>query len=164
MLRIREAQRRGSLQCHSSILPHASLRWRRRKPTCEAFVDNTAKLRPQASVLALRAAGASRMLKPVSMYMQRTTSGAAGKGLYTTVKFMRCAAGIGLGPMIKYLGSITSAAANNGLSTTINPPLVVSRLFSQTQSLTPGHVPRSVCVWGPSFLAVFKFTLERLIS
>jgi hypothetical protein len=37
------------------------------------------------------------------MYMQRTTSGAAGNGLYTTFKCMRGAAGIGLGTTIKHL-------------------------------------------------------------
>jgi hypothetical protein len=37
------------------------------------------------------------------MYMQRTTSGAAGNGLYTTIKYMRGAASIGLGTKIKYL-------------------------------------------------------------
>jgi hypothetical protein len=31
------------------------------------------------------------------MYMQRTTSGAAGNGLYTTIKYKRGASGIGLG-------------------------------------------------------------------
>jgi hypothetical protein len=40
------------------------------------------------------------------MYMQRTTtSGAAGNGLYTTIKYMRDAGGIGLGMTIKYLVS-----------------------------------------------------------
>jgi hypothetical protein len=71
------------------------------------------------------------------MYMQRTTSGAAGNGLYTTIKYMRGAAGIGLGTTIKhmrgaagnglgatmkYLRRTTSAAANNGLSNTAIPP------------------------------------------
>jgi hypothetical protein len=37
------------------------------------------------------------------MYMQRTTSGAAGHGLHTTIKCMRGAAGIGLGITIKHL-------------------------------------------------------------
>jgi hypothetical protein len=37
--------------------------------------------------------------------MQQTTSGAAGNGLRTTAKYMRCAAGIGLGTTIKYLMS-----------------------------------------------------------
>ena len=55
------------------------------------------------------------------MDMQRTTSGAAGHGLYKTIKCMRGAAGIGLGTTIKYLRRTTSAAANNGLSTTIIP-------------------------------------------
>jgi hypothetical protein len=36
------------------------------------------------------------------MYMQRTTSAAAGNGLYTTIKYMRGAAGIGLGTTIKH--------------------------------------------------------------
>jgi hypothetical protein len=53
------------------------------------------------------------------MYMQRKTSGAAGKCLYTTTKYMRGAAGIGLGTKIKHLRRTTRAAANNGLSTTI---------------------------------------------
>jgi hypothetical protein len=35
------------------------------------------------------------------MYMQRTTSGAAGNGLYTTVKYMRGASGIGMGTTIQ---------------------------------------------------------------
>ena len=49
------------------------------------------------------------------MYIQRTTSGAAGNGLHTTIKYMRGAAGIGLGTTIKYLRS----AAGIGLGTTI---------------------------------------------
>jgi hypothetical protein len=74
------------------------------------------------------------------MYMQRTTSGAAGNGLYTTIKYMRGASGIrmgttikhlrrttsggagnGLGATMKYMRRTTSAAANNGMSTTIIP-------------------------------------------
>ena len=73
--------------------------------------------------------------------MQRTTSGAAVNGLYTTIKYMhgasgigmgttiihlRCtmsgAAGNGLGATMMYLRRTTSAAANNGRSTTITPP------------------------------------------
>ena len=75
------------------------------------------------------------------MLMQRTTSGAAGNGLYTTIKYMRGASGIGMGTTIihlrcatsgaagnglgatmKYLRRTTSAAAKNGMSTTIIPP------------------------------------------
>jgi hypothetical protein len=59
-----------------------------------------------------------------AMYMQRTTSGAAGNGLYTTIKYMRRAAGINLGTTIKYLRCSTSAAAKNGLSNTIVPLVV----------------------------------------
>jgi hypothetical protein len=75
------------------------------------------------------------------MYMQRTTSAAVGNGLYTTIKYMRGASGIGMGTTIKhvrcttsgaaengmgatmkYLRRTTSAAANNFMSTTITPP------------------------------------------
>jgi hypothetical protein len=52
-------------------------------------------------------------------YLRRTTSGAAGNGLHTTIKHMRGAAGIGLGTTIKHLGRTTSGAAGNGLGTTI---------------------------------------------
>jgi hypothetical protein len=98
------------------------------------------------------------------MYMQRTTSGAAGNGLYTTIKYMRGAAGIGLGTtinylrrttsgaagnglraMMKYLRRTTSAAANNGLSTTITPPCSVAA-FGVNSEPHIGHVPRSFCV------------------
>ena len=50
------------------------------------------------------------------MYMQRTTSGAADNGLYTTIKYMRGAAGIGLGTTIKYLRRTTRAGANSDLA------------------------------------------------
>ena len=53
------------------------------------------------------------------MYMQRTTSGAAGNGLYTTIKYMRGASGIGMGTTIKHLQRTTSGAAGNGLGATI---------------------------------------------
>jgi hypothetical protein len=72
---------------------------------------------------------------------KRTTSGAAGNDLYTTIKYMRGASGIGMGTTIihlrcttsgaagnglgatmKYLRHTTSAAANNGMGATIIPP------------------------------------------
>jgi hypothetical protein len=84
---------------------HAEILRRRRKPIAEIFVDNTAKLRPQASVFA-----------PPK---QRATSSAPVIGMCTTIKYMRGAAGIGLGTTIKYLRRTTSAAANGGLGTTI---------------------------------------------
>jgi hypothetical protein len=103
------------------------------------------------------------------MYMQHTTSVAASNGLYFTIKCMRGAAGIGLGTTIKHLRRTTSGTAGNGLGATMKylrrktsaaannglSPLVVQRLLKRTQSPTPAHVPRSVCVWGPSWLAVF---------
>jgi hypothetical protein len=45
------------------------------------------------------------------MYMQRTSSGAAGNGLFTTIKYMRGASGIGMGTTIKHLRCTTSGAA-----------------------------------------------------
>ena len=66
---------------------------RRRKPTAETFVDNTAKLRLSTGI----GPGTT------AMYMQRTTSGAAGNGLYTTIKYMHGASGINMGTAIKHL-------------------------------------------------------------
>ena len=51
--------------------------------------------------------------------MQRTTSGTAGNGLYTTIKYMRGASGIGIGTTIKHLRRTTSGAAGNGLGATM---------------------------------------------
>jgi hypothetical protein len=36
-----------------------------------------------------------------------------------------------------------------------HPFLVLQRLLKQTQSPIPGHVPRSVCAWGPGLIAVY---------
>ena len=44
------------------------------------------------------------------MYMQRTTSGAAGNGLCTTIKYMRGASGIGMGTTIKHTCDAQRAA------------------------------------------------------
>jgi hypothetical protein len=115
----------------------------------------------------------------MAMFMQRTTSGAAGNGLYITIKYMRGAPGVGLGTTtkhlrrttsgaagnglgatIKYLRRTTGAAANNGLSNTITLPCSAAS-FGLNSEPTPGHVPRSVCVWGPSLLAVKKPQLEK---
>ena len=49
------------------------------------------------------------------MYMQRTTSGAAGSSLDTTIKYMRGASGIDMGTTIKHLQRTTSGAAGNDL-------------------------------------------------
>jgi hypothetical protein len=105
------------------------------------------------------------------MHMQRTTSGAAGNGLHAAIKYMRGAAGIGLGTTtkhlrrtmsgaagnglgetIKYLRRTKSADANNGLSTTITPPCSAAPFEVNSEPHTGG---RPVCVWGPSLLAVF---------
>ena len=52
-----------------------------------------------------------------SKHLRRTTSGVEGNDLGTTIKYLRGAAGVGLGTTIKYLRRATSAAAGNGLGT-----------------------------------------------
>ena len=101
------------------------------------------------------------------MYMQRTTSGAAVNGLYKTIKYMRGAAGIGLGTTIKhlrcttgvaagnglgatmkYLRRTTSAAANNGMSTTITPPCSAASFEVNSEPHTGARPSVRLCV-GP---------------
>jgi hypothetical protein len=101
------------------------------------------------------------------MYMQRTTSGAAGNGLYTTIKYMRGASGIGkgttikhmrratsgtvgndLGATMKYLRRTTSAAANNGLSTAIIPPCTAASFEVNSEPHTGARPSDRLCV-GP---------------
>jgi hypothetical protein len=45
--------------------------------------------------------------------LRHSTSGAAGNGLRTTMKYLRGAAGIGLGTTIKYLVKQNAGAGNN---------------------------------------------------
>jgi hypothetical protein len=47
--------------------------------------------------------GDSADFAPRRIYLRRSTSGAAGSGLCTTIKHLRGAAGIDLGNTIKYL-------------------------------------------------------------
>ena len=58
------------------------------------------------------------------MYMQRTTSGAAGNGLYTTIKYMCGTSGFGMSTTIKHLRCTKSGAAGNGQGATMQraPP------------------------------------------
>ena len=114
---------------------HAATRQPRRNPAVKTCVDNTANLRPHALVLALRAAGANQLLKPVwttpRSYGRRHRSWhhghvhathnerRRGQRLYTTIKCMRGAAGIGLGTTIKHLRRTASGTAGNGLGATM---------------------------------------------
>jgi hypothetical protein len=82
------------------------------------------------------------------MFMKRTTSGAVGNGLCTTIKYMRGAAGIGLGTTIKYLRRTTSGAAGNGLNTTINPPCIVASFVFDSDPHTGARPSVRLCV-GP---------------
>jgi hypothetical protein len=115
------------------------------------------------------------------MYMQRTTSGAAGNGLYTTVKYMRgasdigmgntiihlrCttsgAAGSGLGATMNYLRRTTSAAANNGMSTTITPPCSATSFVANLEPHTGARSSVRLCV-GPE-LARCVHNSARLLN
>jgi hypothetical protein len=112
--------------------------------------------------------------------MQRTTSGAAGNGLYTTIKYMRGAAGIGLGTTIKhlrrttsgaagnglgatmkYLRRTTSAAANNCLSTTITPPCSAASFEVKSEPHTEARPSVRLCVGPELARCVFFEALER---
>jgi hypothetical protein len=111
------------------------------------------------------------------MYMQRTTSGAAGNGLYTTIK-TRGASGIGMGTTIKhlrrttsgaagnglratmkYMRRTTSAAAHNGMSTTITPLCSAASFEVNSEPHTGARPSVRLCV-GPDLLAVFIFLGE----
>jgi hypothetical protein len=111
--------------------------------------------------------------------MQRSTSGAAGNGLYITIKYMRVAAGIGLGTTIKhlrrttsgtagngldaamkYLRRTTSAAANNGLSTTITPPCSAASLELNSEPHTGARPSVRLCV-GPELARCLHHTTSR---
>jgi|AntAceMinimDraft_5_1070358.scaffolds.fasta_scaffold262902_2 hypothetical protein len=108
---------------------------------------------------------------------------AAGSGLCNTAKFLCGAAGIGLGTTAEYLRVATSAAASSGLGTTTKylvhqnagaggnvAKAHIHKSWARIQMKNPCSVaafvvnlePQSgarpsvrVCVWGPSFLAVF---------
>ena len=101
------------------------------------------------------------------MYMQRTTSGAAGNGLCTTIKYLRGASGIGMGTTIKhlrrttsgaavngkgatmkYLRRTTSAAANNGMSITAIPPCFAASFEVNSEPHTGARPLVRLCV-GP---------------
>jgi hypothetical protein len=101
------------------------------------------------------------------MYMQCTASGAAGNGLYTTIKCMRGASGIGMGTKIKhlrrttsdvagnglgarmkYLRRKTSAAANNGMITTITLPCSAASFEVNSEPHTGARPSVRLCV-GP---------------
>jgi hypothetical protein len=105
--------------------------------------------------------------------MQRTTSGAASNGLYTTIKYIRGAAVIGLGTTtkhlqratsgaaenglgasMKYLRRTASAAANNGLSTTIIPPCSVAPFKVNSEPHTGARPSVRLCM-GPELARCF---------
>ena len=118
--------------CCDSVAAHFKPR---RNQTFETCVDNTAKLRPQASVLALGAAGANQLLKPASItprsYGRRHRSWHHGHVHATHNEWRRgirpvhhdqvhaWRLGIGMGTQIIHLRCTTSGVAGNGLGATM---------------------------------------------
>ena len=115
------------------------------------------------------------------MYMQRTTSGAAGNGLYITIRYMRGASGIGMGTTIKhlrrttsgaagnglgatmkYLRRTTSAAANNGMSTTITPPCRAASFEVNSEPHTGARSSVRLCVGSELARCVHKNRCDYL--
>ena len=87
------------------------------------------------------------------MYMQRTTSGAAENGLYTTIKYMRGASGIGMGTTIKHLRRTTSGAAGNGLGATM-------KYLRRTTSAAANNCLLSTTIISPCSAASFEVNSE----
>ena len=126
------------ISCCSSVAAHfkrAATRQPMRKQAVETCVDTTTKLRPQASVLALRAAGANQPLRPASTtprsYGRRHRSWHHGH-VYATHNERRRGKrpvhhdqvhawrlGIGMGTTIIHMRCTTSCAAGNGLGATM---------------------------------------------
>jgi hypothetical protein len=83
------------------------------------------------------------VLAPRSSICDAKTSGAAGNGLCTTIKYLRGAAGIGLGTKMKYLRRTTSNAASNGLGTTtkylVNQNVGVGNNWAKAHYTKAGH-------------------------
>jgi hypothetical protein len=75
--------------------------------------------------------------------IRRLTSGAAGIGFCTTIKYLRGAAGITLGTMIKFLRRTTSGAADSGLGTTkkylVNQNASADNNWAKTHYTMAGH-------------------------
>ena len=123
--------------CYSVVahFKRAATRQPRRKPAVETCVHNAAKLRPQASFLALRAAGANQLLKPASTTLRsygrrhrswhhghvHATHNERRRGIrpvhHDQVHAWRL--GIGMNTTIIHLRCTTSCAAGNGLGATM---------------------------------------------
>jgi hypothetical protein len=135
---------------------------RRRKRTVKTFVDNTAKLRPKASVLAPRPCTCSaqerrRGQQPVHhdqvhSWRRGHRPGHHDQALATHNEWRR---GKRPGRNDEESATHNERRREQWPKHHDHPPLVVQRLLKLIQSPTPGHVPRFVCVCGPSLLAVF---------
>ena len=74
--------------------------WAQRPSTCEAQ-RAAPRAKAWTPIKLLRAAALSIGLGATIKYLRRSTSGATGNGLCTTAKYLRGAAGIGLGTTTK---------------------------------------------------------------
>jgi hypothetical protein len=164
--------------CDSVVVhfKHAATRRPRRKPTAEICADNTAKLRPQESALALRAAGASQLLKPASttprsygcrhrpwqhghVHATRNERRRGHRpGSHDQAPATRKERRRGLGATVKYLRRTTGAAANNGLSTTITPPCSAGS-FEENSELHTGARPSVRLCVGPELARCIHYDI-----
>jgi hypothetical protein len=75
-------------------------------------------------------------------YLRLLTSGAAGNGLCTKIKYLRSAVGIDLGTTAEYLRRTTSPEAGNGLGTTaeylVNQNTGAGKTWAKGHSKGPG--------------------------
>jgi hypothetical protein len=158
---------------------HAATRQPRRKPTVETCVHNTAKLRPQASSLALRAAGANQLLKHGHVH---ATHNERCRGQRPVHHHQVHAWRRGHWPGHHDQAPATHNERRRGKQPGRNDevpamhnerrreqfpehnaiPSCSAASFEEKLRAphTPGHVPRTVCVWGPSLLAVFIYLAD----
>jgi hypothetical protein len=80
-------------------------------------------------------------LGTTNKYLRHTTSGTAGNGLGTTIKYLRGTAGIDLGTTAKYLRRTMSAAATNCLGTTAK--YLVNRNAGAGSNWAEAHIHKS---------------------
>jgi hypothetical protein len=86
-------------------------------------------------------------------YLRLLTSGAAGNGLCTKIKYLRSAVGIDLGTTAEYLRRTTSPEAGNGLGTTaeylVNQNTGAGKTWAKGHSKGPGtllFLKKSPCI------------------
>jgi hypothetical protein len=140
---------------------------RRRKPTVDPCVDNTAKLRLQASALAPRPStyNEQRAAPRATACTPRSSTCVAPRASAWAPRSSTCDAqpGNGLGATMKYQRRTMSAAANNGLSTTITPPCSAAFFEVNSEPHTGARPSARLCV-GPGLARCVHRSYKTRIS